>query len=156
MTTVPQARRAIKSSLKRILDPKPTDAEIDRLWGYFNSACAYCGIKIDRKSRTGHNDHLVAESEGGVNGLSNLILSCNICNGDEKLASDWSEFLEQKCGGKTQLFDERRQKILNWIELSGGRTRITPQDQALVDEAFNQINAVLTARVEELRSHRDA
>jgi hypothetical protein len=156
MTSPSQARNSIKKCLKTILDPKPTATEINQLWDYFDSSCAYCGIHIDRVSRTGHKDHLVAQSEGGLNGLSNLILSCSICNGDEKLESDWQQFLKMKCTDNSELFDQRRKKILGWIETNGGRERISEQEQTLVDVAFNQINAVFSEQVEDLRRHRDA
>lgn len=156
MTSPSQARSAIKKCLKTILDPEPTSTEIDQLWDYFDSSCVYCGIHIDRVSRTGHKDHLVAQSEGGLNGLSNLILSCSICNGDEKLELDWRQFLKMKCADDSQLFDQRHRKILVWIEMNGGRERIGEQEQALVEVAFNQINRVLTEQVEELRKYRDA
>ena len=38
-------------------------------------------------------DHAVAD---GGNQLGNLILSCAICNGDEKLDEHWRTFLERK------------------------------------------------------------
>ena len=156
MTSASQARNAIKKCFKTILDPKPTEAQVDFLWKYFDSSCAYCGKRIERESRTGHKDHLVAQADGGLNGLGNLIFSCAICNGDEKLESGWNEFLKQKCSSDKLIFEERRQRVLDWIDRNGGVQRITAIQYAQVELAFQHVNKVLTEQVEKLRRPRDA
>lgn len=42
----------------------------------FNGACAYCG----RTPKVLTLDHIVAESKGGRNVISNLVAVCNRCN----------------------------------------------------------------------------
>jgi len=103
-----QARNAIKRCLKSVIDPKPDKAGIDQLWEHFDARCAYCGQDLDRASREGHVDHLIAETDGGCNRLGNRVLSCGTCNGDEKRELDWEEFLAAKCQHNSELVNERR------------------------------------------------
>ncbi|WP_407943038.1 HNH endonuclease [Marinomonas atlantica] len=70
------AKNKIRRSLVSIIDPYPSKSEVDQLWEYFESRCAYCGISINRGSRTGHLDHLIPSSEGGSNSIYNHALSC--------------------------------------------------------------------------------
>ena len=142
MTTPSQARNAIKRCLTAILDPKPTKSDVDRLWNYFGEVCAYCGEEA--KKGMADKDHLIAHSEGGVNGLSNLVISCKACNGNEKLETDWIEFLRNKCNGNVILFGQRMEKILKWVETNGGERADTENHRLLTDAAFEEINAVLT------------
>ena len=110
---------------------------------------------MDRESREAHKDHLVAQAEGGTNQLSNLVLSCGICNGDEKRELDWEGFLAAKCGDDRESFERRKDRITRWIESNGGRQTISEQEQQLIDSAFDRIDAVLTECVERLREIRD-
>jgi hypothetical protein len=97
--TAPQARNAIRKALVEIIDPKPKKREIDAMWHHFESRCAFCRIKLNRKDRKGHADHLVPASAGGHNHIYNRVLACATCNGDEKLDHDWHPFLK---GVKTE------------------------------------------------------
>ena len=111
------AKNKMKRSLVAIYDPHPPKKEIDGLWDYFDSSCAYCGIAIQRQSRTGHIDHLVPASEGGSNNVHNYALACARCNGDEKREESWLSFLKKK-SDNSQVFADRRLKIENWLSLS--------------------------------------
>lgn len=127
--TPSQARNAIKRSLKALIDPKPSKVEKEKIWLYFENQCAYCGCKLNPKERKAHLDHVVAESDGGSNQLGNLILTCAICNGDEKREMDWKEFLLQKCQvdnqGETPEYHQSYQKINNWFAEQGGSATIS-------------------------------
>jgi len=90
--TPSQARNAIKRSLKALIDPKPNKAAKEKIWQFFDYQCAYCARKLSPKDRNAHIDHVIAESDGGSNQLCNLILTCAICNGDEKREMEWQTF----------------------------------------------------------------
>ena len=154
--TPSQARNAIRKCLKSIIDPRPDQHDVDRLWNYFSARCAYCGQQMDRGLRNAHVDHLVAESTGGSNRLANLVLSCGKCNGDEKREASWEDFLVNKCGGNTQELQLRRAKILDWIELNGSVQGLANHQSELIEAAFNRINFTFTACVSDLRAIRDA
>ena len=138
--TPSQARNAIKKSLKGIIDPKPTKDEKELIWHYFDYQCAYCGCTLNPKERQAHLDHVIAESDGGSNHLCNLILTCAICNGDDKREMDWQAFLLQKCQGETTTYQQRHKKIIRWFEEQGGSIKITNEQQMQIDTAFNKIN----------------
>jgi len=94
--TPSMAKNMIKRSLLAVIDPHPSKAEVELLWKYFQSSCAYCGVEIPRESRTGHMDHVVSSALGGSNSIYNHVLSCSRCNGDEKKEESWQSFLTRK------------------------------------------------------------
>lgn len=154
--TPSQARNAIRKCLKAIIDPRPDQADVDRLWHYFGACCAYCCQQLDRGLRNAHIDHLVPESKGGANRLANLVLSCGKCNGDEKREASWEDFLVNKCRGNSQELQLRRTRILDWIELNGSVQGLADHQIELIEAAFDRINTTLTACVSELRASRGA
>jgi hypothetical protein len=105
------AKNTIRRALRAVVDPEPTAMEIKELWAHFDSACAYCGRQLSKVDRGGHIDHLVS---GGTNHISNRVLACPPCNGDEKRESNWKEFLELKCASDVGMFNQRSQKIQSW------------------------------------------
>lgn len=132
-----QARNTIRRSLRAILDPEPSAREIESLWEYFSSSCAYCGRALDRSLRGAHVDHLVSASERGSNAISNRVLSCAPCNGDEKGDMKWEEFLRKKVQNDAT-FEQRRTLIRRWtVEMPAG-----PE----IDEALLQRAAVIAIR----------
>src|SRR5713101_602598 len=102
-------RRAIEALYYRPLNKN----EKDRIWGFFDSRCAYCDREIDRSLRHGHMDHLDCSAAGGGNYIRNRVLACKECNGNEKREYDWKKFLESKCDSQNVL-KQRRNKIINW------------------------------------------
>jgi len=149
--TPSQARNAIKKSLKALVDPKPTKEEKEQIWRYFENECGYCGCSLDPKGRQAHLDHLIADADGGSNRLCNLILTCAICNGDEKRELAWQEFLLQKCNDETPEYFDRYEKIINWFELQDGTAMISEEQKEDIDTAFNKINVLYSEVVEQLR-----
>jgi len=150
----PQARNSIKKALYGLLDRPVKRSEVDKLWEFFDSQCAYCGVYLDRSRREGHADHLVSVTLGGNNSLSNFVLSCGKCNGDYKRDMDWEPFLSQR-NPDLRTRGERRQRILRWIELHRGA--VPHRDPILAElvesrvaralEQFNQaVNDVRAAR----------
>jgi hypothetical protein len=113
--TPSMAKNKMNRCFKAILDPHPNKKEIDSLWMYFNSCCAYCGKGIQRSSRTGHLDHVLSSAAGGTNSIYNHVLSCAICNGDEKREEDWHIFLHKK-SSSSKLAQEREYKIKVWLQ----------------------------------------
>lgn len=115
--TPSMAKNKIRRSLLAILDPYPSKAEVDGLWQYFNDRCAYCGVGVERQSRTGHIDHVIASTIGGGNGTHNCVLSCARCNGDEKRDEDWRAFLYRKSETE-KVAAMRAARIESWISLA--------------------------------------
>ena len=101
------AKNTIRRALRAVIDAEPSRAAIAELWKHFESRCAYCGRVLDKPLREGHIDHLAPTTRGGTNHLSNRVLSCSSCNGDEKRERDWREFLREK-NSDAGVFDQRR------------------------------------------------
>lgn len=150
--TPSMAKNRIRRSLLAVIDPHPSRVEIDGLWNYFQSACAYCGIVISRETRTGHLDHVVSSALGGSNCIHNHVLACARCNGDEKREESWESFLAKKATDPA-LTAERHGQISNWI---GRSTSVSaaPELRAKVDAIINRALADFDAAVGELRELR--
>ncbi len=153
--TPSQARNAIKKSLKVVIDPKPTKKEKEQVWLYFENKCAFCECELDPKRRQAHLDHVIADSEGGSNRLCNLILTCAICNGDEKREIPWQEFLQIKCNGETPEYFERHQRITKWFELQDGEATISDEQKEMINDAFDKVNAIYSEVVKQLRTQQN-
>jgi hypothetical protein len=104
------AKNAMHRALDDLIDRPPGEADQKRLREFFGDRCCYCGADAPR--RDGHIDH--ADPAGG-NDLGNLLLSCSLCNGDEKRQMKWDDFLRAKCGGDSRAFEERSARIRAWF-----------------------------------------
>lgn len=149
--TPSMAKNRIRRSLVAILDPHPSAKETDELWSYFNSSCAYCGVLIERSSRTGHLDHLISFALGGSNDIHNHVLSCARCNGDEKREEDWQSFLVRKVTAP-DVAEARSAHIHSWLSKANPHT-LSPdtarQAEAIIqaalasyDQAVKQVRAL--------------
>ena len=139
------AKNTLRRALRAVIDPEPSASEIAKLWEYFGSACAYCERPLSRGNREGHIDHLIS---GGTNHISNRVLSCPACNGDEKRDEDWLVFLQKKTLDQ-QIFRARRDRIESWHEFtkSQEQSRIDAQVQIEIDHAISAFdNAVANLR----------
>lgn len=144
-----QAKNVIRRALRAILDREPSDKEKALVWEYFKSECVYCGQLLTKGDRKAHLDHLVHQ---GSNHISNRVLSCGICNGDEKREQDWQEFLNNKVADK-ETFNTRKKAIEDWI--SKTKTNYSPHDKAtIVDEEIAKVMEVIDKAAERLRAHR--
>ncbi len=114
--TPSMTKNQMRRCLVAILDPHPSKSEVDELWAYFDSTCAYCGAQLERSARTGHLDHIQPTSDRGTNSIYNLVLSCARCNGDEKREGAWVTFLENKVTDPN-LASDRKAKIDAWLSL---------------------------------------
>lgn len=152
--TPSQARNAIKKCLKEIIYPRTTKQDIGKIWVYFKNRCAYCGITLIKESRKGHIDHLHSEMKGGSNRLSNLVLTCATCNGDEKREASWNEFLAYKCATDNKTYRERSRQIANWIEINGGQPMLTKDEIKILSSEFEIINQVLSASIVKLKNFK--
>ncbi len=139
--TPSMAKNKIRRSLAAILDPHPSAKEVERLWAYFGSSCAYCGLELLRESRIGHLDHVSASAFGGSNSIHNHVLSCARCNGDEKREMCWEEFLKVKCP-ETSAAQERHARISNWLAVAPVKS------QRAVAQEFENIVAAAIANYE--------
>ena len=102
------AKNQMGRAVEAIVDPWPTSKA--PVWDYFQARCAYSGAALSRASREGHIDHA---TPGAGNHLGNLVLACSSCNGDEKLDSDWREFVNQKVSD-AEVRRTRIAKIASW------------------------------------------
>jgi hypothetical protein len=119
-----------------ILDPWP--ASKAAIWAYFEAKCAYCGKALSKADRAGHIDH---GTPGGGSHLGNLILACSSCNGDEKLDSDWRDFLNQKVSDP-QIRQARIARIEAWQALHPRPVwASTPEVEAITTELREMIVA---------------
>ncbi len=101
----------------------------------------------------GHVDHLVPATAAGTNHISNRVLSCSGCNGDEKGDQPWLDFLRAKTKDQT-LFKNRRKRIEDWVARSTPSqppvinselvTRETERAVAAFDEAVTQLRRAKT------------
>ncbi len=130
--TIAYAKNIMRRTIRAIIDAEPTKIEIAQVWEYFKGECAYCGRKLNRATKDAHIDHLVSAALKGGNALSNRVLSCGPCNGNEKREMPWEEFLRRKNPDK-RLFEARRRAILQWQEQVATNKTPQPSSQDLVN-----------------------
>lgn len=151
--TPSMAKNKIRRSLQAILDPYPTRKEIDELWAFFNSCCAYCGIQIQRSSRVGHLDHVVSSAQGGTNSVHNHVLACAICNGDQKREEDWQVFLA-RMSDCSEVKAVRGSRIQAWLAMAPSRTwNLNREEQA--QKVIDRVMAQYDEAVQAIRALRD-
>ncbi len=138
--TPSQVRRAIRLSLRALLDPELTRAQRETVKSFFEYSCAFCGVGL--KQVRGHVDHLVSVAAGGTNHISNRVFACSACNGDEKLDRDWQDFLRFK-NADVEAFSQRRERILLWSSQHRAAAPSIPprQLEALVCESEHALKA---------------
>ena len=148
------AKNMMRRSLRAVVDPHPSDKEIETAWMFFDGLCVYCGKPIALRSKDMHLDHLESETTGGSNHISNRVPSCATCNEKEKRELPWLEFLERK-SPTPEVREGRHQKILTWVG------RFPPEAHWLDDslrqqigEEIGQVVAAYDLALERLRSMR--
>lgn len=109
-------KNMIRRSLREIVDPSPTKEDEERIWKFFDSECAYCGKSLHKLKKEGLINHLFPASLGGVNHISNCVLSCATCNEAEKLDGAWQEFILRK-NQDSAVVRTRVSKIREWQKL---------------------------------------
>lgn len=130
--TPSQAKNAIRRSLVTLIDPEPGKQQKAALKEHFNGRCAYCDKHAGERP---HLDHLEAGTKQGRNHISNRVLACEKCNGNEKLAHPWERFLEAKCGGwDNQKFRERSARIHAWVTSGGPAPALDKEIRLKLDE----------------------
>jgi 5-methylcytosine-specific restriction endonuclease McrA len=148
------AKNTIRRALHAVVDPEPSASEVAALWEFFGAKCAYCGQALSKADRNGHIDHLIPTTGGGTNAITNRVLSCAPCNGDEKREDDWLTFLRKKSNNDPGIFESRRRQIDIW------RARPVTSRQAIDSEKLDQeIDRALTAfdlAVNNLRAARNS
>ena len=111
-------KNMIRRSLREIIDPSPTKEDVEKIWKFFDSKCAYCGKPLIKLQKEGHIDHLFPASLGGPNHISNRVLSCAACNEAEKLDGEWHEFILRK-NQDPEFVRTRVARIREWQKLNG-------------------------------------
>lgn len=145
-TSVSAAKNRMARAVESILDPWP--ASMDTIWDFFGSECAYCGVKLVKGERLGHIDH--AASKAG-NHMGNLVLACSVCKGDEKLDTDWREFLEQKVSDQA-LLQERIERIERWQALHPKLELAASPEVAAADAELRAMIVAFGEKCAELRA----
>ena len=99
--------------------------------------CEYCLIHQDDAASRHQVDHVIAEKHGGDTALSNLALSCMLCN--RRKASDIGS-IDTQTGKFVQFFDPRRQSWSENFRLDGAQINgITSEGRTTVE--FLQLNS---------------
>lgn len=150
--TPSMAKNKMRRCFAAILDPHPPKTSEEEIWKYFESECSYCGVKIDRDSRTGHLDHVRPGSDGGTNSIYNRVLSCSRCNGDEKREESWESFLERKAQ-TTSEFAKRKEKIEQWISNESAK-EFDQEENEQISKIVNTAIESFDLAVEQLRQIR--
>lgn len=132
-------RNVIRRALSAIVDREPTRREIDELWAYFRSTCAYCGAALVRSAREGHIDHLESASSGGYHRISNRVLACRACD-SEKDDKPWRSFLKTKVPD-ARIRGSRVRRITEWAAAGNLAAPGIPDPTALEEEAARAIDA---------------
>ena len=148
------AKNKMRRCFQAIIDPHPSKSKINSLWEYFHSSCAYCGVEIERDSRSGHIDHVVSSATGGSNDIHNHVLSCARCNGDEKREEPWREFLSRKAGISSREFKTREKRIESWLQMGNKSERMDGQSIQKADAIIAKAIQDFDQAVEKLRELR--
>lgn len=88
-----------------------SSAEAKRMWkesikNQWDNRCAYCGSTENLSL-----DHIVPQSKGGSNHITNVLCACTKCNGD-KGHEDWIIWFIQQ----PFFTEERREAIEDWMK----------------------------------------
>jgi hypothetical protein len=150
--SLPQAKNFVERTLRKAVDPDPSRAQIDEMKLHFKWSCAYCGRDLKTAERKSHVDHL--DAVGHRNHISNRVLSCDICNGDEKREQNWEQFLGMKCGSDADLRRERSQRIIDWQVKCGNPQAIDKEVAEQVKQSVYDCCAMFEEHYKRLRSMR--
>jgi hypothetical protein len=89
---------------------------------------------VDARSRKAAEIWTIYSSaKGGRNHISNRVSSCKPCNAEEKREKDWEQFLLEK-HGPGELFEEKRSKILEWVQKAGAVQPLQESTLSLLEE----------------------
>jgi len=143
-----QTKNYIRKALWKAADPAPSAKQVQGLWEHFQSSCAYCGRPLQKAERTAHLDHLEAT---GRNHISNRVLACGLCNGDEKREQNWEDFLVKKCGPGAELSQSRRDRILSWQRQCEQPQALNAEVAVKVEASIIRCNQVLDDCYKEVR-----
>jgi hypothetical protein len=147
-------KNMIRRSFRELVDPAPKRKQLDPLWSFFKSRCAYCGRKLDRAKKEGHIDHLIPASQGGSNHASNRVLSCATCNEKEKLDVPWKQFLKCKIAND-RIRASRQRRIEEWRKRQGAdAATLSPERRELVDKASEKAILAYDREVRRVRKAR--
>jgi len=147
--TLGKAKNHLKRALREIIDPSPSQTELDSLWAYFKGCCAYCGRQLRREAREGQLDHLETSTGGGCSAIGNRVLSCGPCNGDERREIPWREFLRVKCADE-KLHSLRSRLIEGW-QSANPTPPVAEHLVTAMQSAYKEISEAIDEAVKRLR-----
>jgi len=149
-TTPGQVKNIIRRSLREVVDPSPSKADVKKIWEFFDSKCVYCGKGLHKEKKEGHIDHLVSSSCSGSNQITNRVLSCATCNEKEKLAGPWEEFLVSK-NSDEKVREQRKQKISDWQKLHK-RVVLSKKVLTEIQELGDEVAAYYDEKIQRARA----
>ena len=132
MASTSFAKNVIRRALAEIAGvafPDKLKAECRK---HFKSTCAYCGYEVPGNSREGHIDHTEPVATSAAE--THIVFACQTCNGNERRDAPWEDFLRQKCKGDEELFNIRKQAILDWFAMHPP-ARLNPRQMEALNEA---------------------
>lgn len=96
---------------RRHKNHKITNEELELMYEYFNSSCAYCGMTEDEHyslhKQKLHKEHV---NHNGSNGIENCVPACRPCN-SSKSDRDFEEWYRER----EYFTEERYNKIIDWL-----------------------------------------
>lgn len=134
--TLSQAKNDIRACLQEAVDPPLDDGSKSKIRAHFNDSCAYCGRSMGIGS--GEFDHLVPRAKSALNHISNRVLSCRTCNGNEKRDKDWEGFIREKRSGED--VEHASAVIRAWTS----QHALPPRDEALLRQKKAQADQLPT------------
>jgi hypothetical protein len=148
------AKNVIRRALRSVVDAEPDNHDVSRMWKHFESTCAYCGHLLIKTNREGQADHLVSATRGGINHISNRVLSCPPCNGDEKRDEDWLEFLRKK-NPDSNVFETRRRRVESWV-VAQAPSQMVAIDMGQLNREIERAVSAFDAAIANLRQKRSS
>jgi hypothetical protein len=149
------AKNIISRSLRAVIDPHPSDREIDKMWEHFGSRCAYCWKEVGLSTKDAQLDHLTPSKSGGLNHISNRVLACDVCNAKEKRQTQWLEFLRAKCLDDCE-FAIRKTRIYQWRQTCEPVPEfLSPEKAKLIVQLIEDATDAFDQALRSIRNLRD-
>lgn len=148
----PVFRNIIRRGLRTAFDPDPTPAQKKKAFNFFLGRCAYCREELP--SSGWDMDHLVSESRGGTNHISNRVPACKKCNSEERREKGYNDFSPSRSTGETK--DARIERIEGWRKENGSAPLFAPEVKALWEEYETAVIELYNRAVRDLKAARKA
>ena len=114
---------------------------------FFNFQCCYCGVTLTTKTIS--QDHLIPQNRNavGLHAWGNVAPCCSDCN-SKKHKKSWESYLLEVCLGDTNLFNDRKQKLIEFIKHYRYEHIVTDELQQWVDKTYKDAKLVATGFID--------